>query len=160
MTLLTSLDDAQNVDRLHWLLSRFQQYVGITNYMGARFTASDRSLAPVLREAAKRGLLYVDDGTSPRSVAGRIAGANNIPFAKADVVIDEVPTTAAVDQALQKLEAIARQRGSAVGLAHPLPVSIERIAAWSKAAAKRGLLLVPISAIANQAKTELTAKRP
>ena len=54
-TLLTSLDAAQNVDRMQWLMSRFQGYVGIANFMGARFTASEQSLGPVLREAAKRG---------------------------------------------------------------------------------------------------------
>ncbi len=87
-TLLTSLDAGQNIDRLHWLMSRFQGYVGIANFMGARFTASEQALAPVLREAAKRGLIYLDDGSSPRSLASQIAGANNLPFAKADVVID------------------------------------------------------------------------
>ena len=46
----------------------------------------NRRSAPVLREAAKRGLIYLDDGSSPRSLAGQIAGANNLPFAKADVV--------------------------------------------------------------------------
>ena len=84
-TLLTSLDAEQNIDRLHWLMSRFQGYVGIANYMGARFTASEQALAPVLRETAKRGLIYFDDGSSPRSLAGQIAGANNLAFAKADV---------------------------------------------------------------------------
>ena len=71
-TLLTSLTPDQNIDRLHWLMSRFQGYVGIVSYMGARFTASEPALAPVLRETAKRGLIYVDDGASPRSVAGQI----------------------------------------------------------------------------------------
>ena len=33
-TLLTSLDAGQNIDRLHWLMSRFQGYVGIVNYHG------------------------------------------------------------------------------------------------------------------------------
>ena len=85
-TLLTSLSADQNIDRLHWLMSRFQGYVGIVNYMGARFTATEQALAPVLKEAAQRGLIYVDDGSSPRSLAGQIAGANNLPFAKAEVV--------------------------------------------------------------------------
>ena len=34
-TLLTSLEASQNIDRLHWLMSRFQGYVGIANHMGA-----------------------------------------------------------------------------------------------------------------------------
>src|SRR5674536_328417 len=76
-TLLTSLTPDQNIDRLHWQMSRFQGYVGIVSYMGARFTASEQSLAPVLRETAKRGLIYVDDGASPRSVASQFAGSHN-----------------------------------------------------------------------------------
>ena len=44
-TLLTSIAPDQNMDRLHWLMSRFQGYVGIVNYMGARFTSTEQSLA-------------------------------------------------------------------------------------------------------------------
>ena len=91
-TLLTTLTADQNIDRLHWQMSRFQGYVGIVSYMGARFTSSEPSLAPVLRETAKRGLIYVDDGASPRSVAGQIAGSHSFPFAKTDVMIDALPT--------------------------------------------------------------------
>src|SRR6202044_1594292 len=58
-TLLTSLTPQQNIDRLYWLMSRFQGYVGIAGAMGGRFTASDQSFAPVLRETAKRGLIFV-----------------------------------------------------------------------------------------------------
>jgi len=34
-----------------------------------------------------------------------------------------------------------------------LPTSIERIAEWAKAAQARGILLVPISAVANKPKS-------
>lgn len=152
-TLLTSLAPEQNIDRLHWLMSRFQGYVGITNYMGARFTASDRSIASVLREIAKRGLIYVDDGSSPRSLTSQMAGANKLPFAKAEIVVDAVPTRVEIDKALARLETIARERGLAVGAATALPVSIERIARWAKAATARGIVLVPISAAAIKAKS-------
>jgi len=152
-TLLTTLDAGQNVDRLHWLMSRFQGYVGIANYMGARFTASEPALAPVLRETAKRGLIYLDDGGSPRSLASQIAGANNLPFAKGDVMIDAVPTPAEIDSALARLETVARERGIAIGVASALPVAVDRIAKWAKAAEGRGFVLVPISAAANKAKS-------
>jgi polysaccharide deacetylase 2 family uncharacterized protein YibQ len=151
-TLLTSLTPQQNVERLHWLMSRFQGYVGLSNTMGARFTASEPSFAPILHETAKRGLVFVDDGSNPRSVAGRIAGAGNLPFAQADVVIDAVPTPEEIDRALGRLEMTARERNVAVGIASALPVSIDEIAKWAKAAESRGLLLVPISAVANKSK--------
>jgi len=147
-TLLTSLAPQQNIDRLYWLMSRFQGYVGIANAMGARFTASEPSFAPILREAAKRGLIFVDDGSNPRSLAGRIAGENNLPFAKADLAIDAVPTAGEIDGALGRLEVAARERGVAVGITSALPVAIEHIGKWAKALADRGLLLVPITAVA------------
>jgi hypothetical protein len=151
-TLLTSLTPPQNIDRLYALMSHFQGYVGLAGTMGARFTASEPAFGPILRETAKRGLIFVDDGSNPRSLAGRIAGANNLPFAKADVVLDAVPTPAEIDRALGRLEMAARERSVAVGISSALPVSIEHIAKWAKEAQSRGLLLVPISAVANKAR--------
>jgi polysaccharide deacetylase 2 family uncharacterized protein YibQ len=147
-TLLTSLTPEQNLVRLYWLMGRFQGYVGIAGAMGARFTASEPAFSPILRETAKRGLIFVDDGANPRSVAGRIAGANNLPFAKADLVLDAVPTPVEVDHALGRLEMAAREHGVAVGISSALPVSIDHIAKWAKVLESHGFLLVPITAIA------------
>ena len=152
-TLLHSLNAEQNLDRLYWLMSRFQGYVGVVNFMGARFTSFEPALAPILRDVGKRGLIYFDDGSSPRSVAGQIAGANNLPFAKADVVLDSVSSPAHIDKALTRLEATARQQGVAVGIAAALPATIQRIATWAKAVENRGFVLVPITAIAIKPKS-------
>jgi polysaccharide deacetylase 2 family uncharacterized protein YibQ len=146
-TLLTSLDASQNVDRLQSLMARARGYVGVANFMGSRFSASEQALAPVLRETAKRGLIYFDDGSAPRSLAGQIAGGSSLPFAKSDVAIDTVPSAAEIDRALGRLEALARERGNAIGMANALPITIDRIARWAKAAEARGIQLVPITAI-------------
>ena len=152
-TLLTSLPADQNIDRLHWSMSRFQGYAGIANFMGGRFVTNEPGVTTVLREAATRGLLYFDDGVSARSLTGQIAGANNVPFAKADLVIDAARTPGEIDTALARLEATARERGLAVGSASASALSIDRIAKWAKAAASRGVVLVPLSAIANKPKS-------
>jgi uncharacterized protein len=152
-TLLTSLPPEQNIDRLHWTLSRVRGYVGIMNYMGARLTASEGSLSPVLKEAGKRGLLYFDDAASARSIAPQIAGTNNIAFAKADVIIDAVPTTGDIGKALTRLEGVARANGTAIGVATALPVTLERLAQWAKTAKGRGFMLVPITVAATRSKS-------
>jgi polysaccharide deacetylase 2 family uncharacterized protein YibQ len=46
----------------------------------------------------------------------------------------------------------ARDRSIAVGIASALPVSIDHVAKWAKAAESRGVLLVPITAAALKAK--------
>ena len=104
-TLLTSLSADQNMDRLYWHLSRMQGYAGLTNFMGARFIATEPAMQPIIREAAKRGLGFFDDGSSPRSIAPQAAGSLAMPFGKGDIAIDAVPTPAEIDRALTKLEA-------------------------------------------------------
>lgn len=144
-TLLTSLSTDQNMDRLYWHLSRMQGYAGITNFMGARFIATEPAVQPIIREAAKRGLGFFDDGSSPRSIAPQAAASEAMPFGKGDIAIDVVPTPTEIDRALNKLEAAARERGAAVGTASALPVSIERINAWTRTLGDRGILLVPLT---------------
>jgi polysaccharide deacetylase 2 family uncharacterized protein YibQ len=152
-TLLTTLNGDQNVDRLHWLMSRFQGYVGLLNNMGARFTISEQALGPVLRDTAKRGLIYVDSGTAARSVAGQVASNVSLPFAKTDVLLDAAPTPAEIDRALGRLEALARENGSAVGLATAQSATIARLAEWAQKVESRGFVLVPITMIAAKAKS-------
>lgn len=144
-TLLATASAEQNLDRLLWHMSRFQGYVGLANFMGARFVAADSAMQPVLRDAAKRGLAYFDDGTAPRSVGQAVAEGTAVPFARADLGIDTSPTSADIDKALARLESLARERGYAVGTASALPISIERIAAWAKTLESRGVMLVPLT---------------
>lgn len=152
-TLLTSLSPEQNIDRLHWLMSRMQGYVGIVSFMGARFLTAEPALAPAISETAKRGLIFVDGGASQRSVAGQLAAARNMPFAKADIVIDAVPTPVEIERALARLEIVAREGGNAVGIANAQPGTITRIAEWMAKVESRGFVLVPISMIVARTKS-------
>jgi len=144
-TLLTTLAPEQNLDRLYWHLSRFQGYAGIANFMGARFVVADAVMQPIVREAAKRGLGYLDDGSAPRSVAASLAAGQAMPFAQADVSIDAVPTAVEIDRALAKLENLAKERGTAIGIASALPISIERIGVWIKTLESHGIMLAPLT---------------
>lgn len=144
-TLTANAPKEENIDRLHFFLSRSQGYVGVANFMGARFTANEDVLAAVLAETGKRGLLFLDDGSSPRSVTPRAAAKTKAPFMKSDLVIDAKAEWADIDAALVKLEAIAAENGVAVATASSLPVTIERLSRWAKTLEARGIRLVPVS---------------
>lgn len=146
-TLLTTMTGDQNVDRLQWFLSRFPGFIGVAAYMGARFTSSESALLPVMRDVTQRGLMYLDDGASQRSVTREIAGGLGTTFARADVVLDAVASPVEIDNALMRLEKLAGEHGTAVGFASAMPVSVERIARWVREAESRGYLLVPLSAV-------------
>jgi polysaccharide deacetylase 2 family uncharacterized protein YibQ len=150
--LMAALPADQNIDRLHWFLSRFQGYVGVANYMGARFSASEPALLPVLQDVGKRGLLYLDDGSAPQSLASAVAAKAKTPFLRADLVLDRDPGWADIDAQLARLEALARERGTAIATASALPVSLERILRWIAEVEARGIRVVPLSALVEKPK--------
>lgn len=153
-TLLTSLDAAQNADHMAWLLSRFVGYVGVTNFLGGKFTAEETSLGPVLREVGNRGLIYADDNTSTRSLTMALAANYSVPALQADVVIDATARPEAIETALGRLEALALAKGSAIGAANALPATIDHVARFARRLESRGINLVAVSAFAQ------TAARP
>lgn len=149
-TLLTGEPPRANLEKLFWLLSRFGGYAGVINNMGARFTASGVDFAPVMEELGLRGLGYLDDGSSNRSLAEQLAVNNGVPFSRADLTVDDNPDREAILAALGQLETRARGTGSAIGLVSALPVSIETVSEWAETLDDKGLVLVPASALMKQ----------
>ena len=146
-TLLTGEPPRSNLDKLFWLMARFGGYAGIINNMGARFTASAADFSPVMEELGARGLGYLDDGSSNRSLAPQLAATNKVPFARADIMIDADPSRQSILQALASLEARAMENGQAIGIVSALPISVSTIAEWSGELDAKGIVLVPASAL-------------
>ncbi len=146
-TILTGETPRANLDKLFWLMARFGGYFGVINNMGARFTASAVDMAPVLEELGARGLGYIDDGGSNRSVAAQLAGTNKVPFARANVMVDANPARTSILTALASLEAQAMESGSAIGIVSALPISVQAVSEWARELDAKGIALVPASAL-------------
>jgi polysaccharide deacetylase 2 family uncharacterized protein YibQ len=127
-------------------MARAAGFVGIENFLGARFTADEAAVTPILKDLAARGLIFIDDGSSARSIAPAIAASLNLGVRRADIVIDAAPNAAMIDAALSRLEALSRDRGLACASASALPITIERLSAWAASLGERGIDLVPVTA--------------
>jgi len=147
-TLLTSLQPAENISRLEWQMSRFAGYAGVMNYQGARFTSSATALAPVLAALKSRGLMYVDNGTSQRSLAPKLGGDIGLPLAVGTRMIDPVQNPDVIKQSLSMLEDGAKQAGLAVGVASAFPVTVDEVTRWAATLKAKGVVLVPVTATA------------
>jgi uncharacterized protein len=145
-TLLAGAGKATNIDNLTWLMSRFTGYAGVANFLGGKLTVDAKALTPVLHEIAARGLFYVDDGTSSQSLAMTLASGQALAAARADIVLDSTAEPEAIEAALARLEAIARDKGVAIGIASALPPSIAIIGRFARALEARGIALIPLSA--------------
>ncbi len=137
----------ENRERLQWSLSRIGSYSGVTNAFvsmrGERFAASAQ-FDLIMRLLSQRGLFYLDatpDQPPPPYVAS----------ADADLTIDDPPDAGAIDHHLNRLEQIARERGSAIGIAGPItPVTVERLANWARALPADGFVLVPVGSLVHE----------
>jgi polysaccharide deacetylase 2 family uncharacterized protein YibQ len=146
-TLLTGEPPRANLEKLFWLMARFGGYFGIINNMGARFTASAGDFGPIMEELGARGVGYIDDGSSNRSVSQQLASANKVPYARASMLIDANPARSSILSALDSLEAEALEHGSAIGIVSALPISIQAVSEWSASLDGKGIALVPASAL-------------
>jgi uncharacterized protein len=146
-TLLTGQAPRDNMRKLYRVMGKIGGYAGVINNMGARFTASGADFGPFMEELGTRGLGYLDDGSSNRSLAADLAAANGVPFAKASLMLDANPARAPILARLAELEDIAKRQGSAVGLITALPVSVDTVTEWTAGLEERGIMIVPASAL-------------
>ena len=99
-----------------------------------------------MREIAARGLVDVDDGTSAHGLALTLAPGQALAAARADVVLDSTAEPEAIEAALVRLEALARDKGVALGVASALPPSIAIVSRFARPREARGIPLTPPSA--------------
>ncbi|MEP9387200.1 divergent polysaccharide deacetylase family protein [Mesorhizobium sp. KR9-304] len=147
-TLTVAASPEENLDRLRWTLSRTTNYTGVMNYMGARFVADANAMAPVMAELGRRGLLYLDDGSTARSAASDLALKDRVPFASGDTIIDAERDRGAILKKLDQLEATARAKGFALGTGSAFDATVDAVTSWIAEAKKRGVEIVPVSAVA------------
>ncbi|PTV72867.1 divergent polysaccharide deacetylase family protein [Agrobacterium pusense] len=148
---LIAADPAKvNLDRLHRSMAKITNYTGIMNYLGGRFLAEQAALEPVMRDIGKRGLLFLDDGSSAQSLSGGIAKAISAPQGFADILLDGEVTEASILRKLDELERVARRNGQAIGVASAFDESIAAISRWSREAAGRGIEIVGVSALVSE----------
>lgn len=150
LSLLTSYSTRENVGMLRASLGTLTGYVGIINHMGSRFTAAADSLRPVLDELQTRGLMIVDSRASQFSRAVNMARAVGLPSAYNNRYVDDNLSPEAITAELTELENYARATGSAVGVAHNYPVTINAVDRWAAGLEVRGVVLVPITSVADR----------
>lgn len=146
-TLAVDAPAAATLENLHKSMARITNYTGVMNYMGARFTAEPAAMTPVMQDIARRGLLYLDDGTSARSQADTIAAQQGTPFAASDLTIDARQERGNILKKLDELERIARAKGTAIATGSAFDVTVEAVTSWANEAKARGIEIVPVSAL-------------
>ena len=145
--LMTALQPEENVRRLEWVLAQSAGYVGVMDQMGSGFVSSEAQLEPVLATLRDRGLLYLDNHARYSEVPREIASRVGLPRIAADVELDGTVSKDHIRAQLDQLETLAGERGYAVAIGRPYPVTIDLLRTWIPSIQDRGFAFVPITAI-------------
>jgi len=149
-TLLTSLSEVENLNRLEYVMVQSGGYVGLLSTHGSKFTLNSELLLPILKAIKDRGLLYVDSRTTSQSLGPELSSDIQLPRAFNNVFIDKTPSQGHITNKLRELERIVMDKKFAVAIARPLPISMEILSEWASSLKKKGIALAPITAIADK----------
>jgi len=155
-TLLTSLSIDENLERLDWLLDRFDGIKGVTNYLGDKFASSPGAFAPMLMELKARGLIYVDDQKAANATTRQLARQVSLAYSVADVVIDKSREPQDITAQLEDLEAKAKANGSAIAVGHAHDATLDALRDWLGSLNDKGLVLVPITELTTPPRTRVS----
>lgn len=144
-TLVSGVEQGQNLMNLRWALGRMTNYPVVMNYLGAGFTSKPNALRPVLKEIRDRGLGYIDDGSASASEAIRLSQDLRLPHASGNIIVDSDRDKDRMRNNLKALESLAKARGYAIATASAFPESVEVIKEWAQDAEKRDIIIVPVS---------------
>ena len=133
-------------------LALLPQAEGVNNHMGSHFTQWEAGMQVVLSELNARGLYFLDSRTAaPTATQGAAAGLP-IGLAMREVFLDHNPTVEAVRAQLHIAVKLAQTRAKkgntlpVVVIGHPLPATLEVLAADLAEVQAAGIVLVPLRA--------------
>lgn len=120
--------------------------IGLSNHMGSVLTADAHAMRTLMRWMnARPSLIFVDSLTTPRSVALRTARESGIDAARRDVFLDADTDARLIRRQFMRLVAVARANGTALGIGHPYPETLEVLAQVLPRPERFGVELIALS---------------
>jgi len=145
---------AMGAQEIAALVSRYVESLpgirGVNNHQGSLATTDERVMKAVLETVERYNLFFLDSLTSPKSLAYNTAEELGIPAARNDLFLDDdTEDSELVGERLRELVGRALRDGSAIGIAHPHPWTLEALEANRDYLRNAGVQLVYVSELVN-----------
>jgi polysaccharide deacetylase 2 family uncharacterized protein YibQ len=123
---------------------------GANNHMGSRFMEHEAVVRVVLAELKRRGLFFLDSGTTDRSMGYKLARALFLRAGARDVFLDNETGPKDMESQLNHLMKIAQARGKAIGIGHPYPTTVAALKGMIAKIQRAGIKIVPLSQVLDE----------
>ncbi|MEZ5541189.1 MAG: divergent polysaccharide deacetylase family protein [Pseudomonadota bacterium] len=119
---------------------------GLNNHQGSLLTRHPGSMAWLMQAIGEHGnLFFVDSRTTSATVARRVAQEYGIPNSERNVFLDNEAELDAVRAKFRELVSTARREGTALGIGHPHPATLEVLLQELGRLDAHGVQLVPVA---------------
>ncbi|OPY93090.1 MAG: Divergent polysaccharide deacetylase [Syntrophaceae bacterium PtaU1.Bin231] len=145
--LLVGMDPARIRRELSADLEAVPYVSGVNNHMGSKFMEDGPKLRVVFDQLKKKGLFFVDSGTTANSRAREVAEAAGLRLISRDAFLDHGNDP---DQTCRELMRLASGNGDwerKVVIAHPYPGTVEALKKFVRKVNPEKIEIVPVSSI-------------
>ena len=143
--LLTRVSLQYNQDRIQWLMGRITGYVGVAAYTDDTLDNAGQMFKNMANDLFRRGLGFLELNSEEKSFFEPIAEEMHAPHTEVQSYIDVVdPQRPAIKKALEQIDA----QGGTLVVVRPSPRNIPALKRWLESLQKRGIEIVPVSAVA------------
>lgn len=160
MALLTRISEKENTAHLNRVLSQAPEAVGVMNFMGSLFLTDQTLVTPLFLKLQEKGKFFITTPGIPPTYVGPMAENIGLPYLGATMDIDLNASEQSIQERLLSLEKIAREKGHAVGIIRPYPITVSAVKQWAGNADQRNIKLVPVTTILGIEENKSDEKAP
>jgi len=135
-------DDQKNMQNFEAILSIVPTAVGFVTPVYEDFSDRPR-FENIMKMVTEKKTSLVYQGKTPKKIR-EYAAIYGLDAIIPDIVIDEQASVDDINAQLKALETIAMDKGSAIGIAHPYPITFDALEKWQATLAEKKITLTSI----------------
>ena len=145
--LLREMDEPKLLHQLSKDIEAVPYIKGVSNHMGSRLMEDREKIRIVFSELKRRGLFFLDNRTSPKTVGLEVAQSLSLKAAGRSLFIDHSSDEEEIKQKLEQLLQFSLLTGKAIGIGHPHPSTLKSLQEMIPKMKEKGIEIVPLSAV-------------
>ena len=121
----TDMTSSEIESRMENVISHLPQAVGMNNHQGSKATENKRVMNVVGSVLKKYEKYFIDSRTTPESIAESMMMSLGVHTANRDVFLDNEADQSLINKQLDQLISTAQHKGSAIGVGHARPMTLQ-----------------------------------
>jgi polysaccharide deacetylase 2 family uncharacterized protein YibQ len=145
--LLCEMDEPKLLRQLSKDIEAVPYIKGVSNHMGSRLMEDPEKIRIVFLELKRRGLFFLDNRTSPRTVGLEVAQSLGLKATERSLFIDHISDEKEIKENLEQLIQFSLSTGKGIGIGHPHSSTLKSLKEMISKMKENGIEIVPLSAV-------------